>query len=345
MCQTGEVCAKEATRLANGANARLAADFWKRVRSISVSEIAREAERPLSVAVVGPPEARAAAIARLREPDTSEATTVARPSSPLLQEYGDTQLLPGGEITYDVILHVAGDRGEVTGTGPVYSVDELGGWDQALDRIIADRPELALALGRSFPAFRGRVAQQIIQQTAATNAQFTLLTGIASAVPIADLIGLPASALSDIVILTKNQILMCLRLAAVYGLEVQPRRRLKELGPILANAFGWRTVARTVLGQIPFAGLVGKPLISYAGTVTLGKAAQVYYETGEMLTGAQFRRLYRDSVAASRLRVQAMVAGLRKRSAPAIEARQISDERLITEVKPADSAVEVRSGT
>ena len=63
---------------------------------------------------------------------------------------------------------------------------------------------------------------------------------------------LPVNALSDIVILTKNQALMTLRLAAAYGLSLEYKSRLKEIGPILGNAFGWRAVAREIVGVLPF---------------------------------------------------------------------------------------------
>src|SRR5262249_20755394 len=142
------------------------------------------------------------------------------------------------------------------------------------------------------------------------NAQFALLTGISQAIPLTGIF-LPVNALSDIVVLTKNQAMMTLRLAAAYGLSVDYKSRMKELAPILGNAFGWRAVARELAGVIPGVGFLVRATIAYAGTVTVGKAAQLYYETGETVTNAQVRRIYQEAYEASREKVRAIAESVR----------------------------------
>lgn len=291
--------------------------FWDRLKSISVAEIAREADRPLNVAIIGAPDVRAEAHTALySDPGSIALQGSALPVAPALHGYDALTTeanFPDQPGIFDFVLDLGnGSREGLPAGTTVYSIRELGGWEATLDRIVEDRPDIELALARSFPIFRSRVAQRIIGATAMTNAQFTLITGIASAFPLTAIL-LPVNSLSDIMILTKNQIMMSLRLAAIYGLEVDYRSRMKELAPILANAFGWRAIARELLGAVPVVGVLAKPAISYAGTITVGKAAQVYYQTGENLSVAQLRHIYKEAYAVSREKLRALTANTRSK--------------------------------
>jgi uncharacterized protein (DUF697 family) len=292
--------------------------FWDIIKSVSVAQIAKEANRPLSVAIIGSPERRQEATQMLFADDTPghpDAPTKARalPEPPFVQGFEamtEEAQFPRQTGVFDLVIDVGGGReGAPEGTR-IYAVAELDGWENTLDRILEDRPELALPLARNFPVFRRKVALRIISQTAIANAQFALVTGVAEALPITAIL-LPVNSLSDIVILTKNQVMMILRLAAAYGLPVDYKSRTKEVAPILANAFGWRAVARELVGVVPFIGFLPRAMIAYAGTVTVGKAAQLYYETGETVTSSQARRLYREAYEASRERVRALAESLR----------------------------------
>ena len=109
--------------------------------------------------------------------------------------------------------------------------------------------------------------------------------------------------------LTKNQIMMTMRLAAVYGLEVNYKARMREIGPILINAFGWRAAARELVGTVPSIGFLFRAMISYAGTVAVGRAAQVYYECGETVTRSQAQRFYREAYYGSKDRMPRRLIG------------------------------------
>ncbi len=271
---------------------------WDIIKSMSVTEIAREANRPLSVAVVGPEAVRAEAIRALFQTDAQDGlalpSPVAVPEPAFVQGYEsltEDAKFPRQTGVYDFVIDVGNGSREGAPEGlVVYSVAELGGWEATLDRIMEDKSALVMALARNFPVFRRRAAQKIISDTASANAQFSLVTGVAEAFPILREIGFPGAALSDVIILTKNQTLMTLRLAAAYGLPLDYKSRMKEIAPILANAFGWRAIARELVGLIPVVGFLAKPAIAYAGTATVGRAAQLYYETGEQVTSAQAKR-------------------------------------------------------
>jgi len=293
--------------------------FWNILKSVSAAEIAREANRPLSIAIVGVQADRDEALRMLmQKEDTSHSkvleTTLALPETPFIQFFDSMTEEAGFPRTndiYDFVLDTGiGREGSPEGT-LVYSIAELGGWTSTLERVLDDKPELMLALARNFPVLRRKVSERIITQTASANAQFSLLTGIVAAFPLTEIIGLPTSAISDIIVLTKNQAMMVLRLAAIHGLDVDYKSRFKELAPVLGNAFGWRAIARELVSIIPL-GFIFKATIAYAGTVTVGKAAQFYYETGSQITAAQARKLYQEAFAASRSKVRSLADAMRR---------------------------------
>lgn len=290
--------------------------FLDILKSVSINDIAKEANRPVSVAIVGDSARRATAMEALFSGDpTGKEPMKARalPESPFVQAFEamtDEAGFPRTPGVFDLVIDVGGGRRDMPVGTPVYSVAELGGWTDTLERILDDKPDLALPLARSFPVFRRSVTQRIIAQTSTANAQFSLLTGITAQFPILA-ITFPVNSLSDIVILTKNQAMMVLRIAAAHGLSLDYRSRMKEVLPLVGNALGWRTVARQFAGLIPVVGILARGMIAYAGTVTIGRTAQLYYETGEHVTAAQARRIYAEAYEASRERVKAIASSLR----------------------------------
>lgn len=140
-------------------------------------------------------------------------------------------------------------------------------------------PNLRTPIARQLPAARTAVADQIIAETARVNAQFALVANLPANLP---LLGGVAGSVADFFVLTKNQVMMVLRLAAIYGRDVSMTRSLMaEIAPVVGNAFMWRSAARMAVGMLPtFVAAVPKAGIAYAGTYTVGQAAKFYYEHG-----------------------------------------------------------------
>ncbi len=318
-------------------------DFWNRIKSISVAEIAKEASRPLSVALVGDEGAAKGILEGLNRSEKTIRGQVVRPETPYVQLYkgmAESDEFPQSPDVFDFVIDVGNGRVGAPQDYPttIYSISELGGWDQTIERIFEDRIDIMLPLARNFPIFRRKAAQVTIQQTALTNAEFSLITGVVSVFPLFELF-LPANALSDIVILTKNQIMMSLRLAAIYGLEVNYKSRMKELAPILLNAFGWRSIARELVGAVPAIGFLFRAMISYAGTVTVGKTAQMYYETGESVSKSQAQRWYREAYQSSKVKIRTLADKIRfnRRGGGGGGSRLVAtDAEVNTNVQPAD---------
>jgi uncharacterized protein (DUF697 family) len=119
---------------------------------------------------------------------------------------------------------------------------------------------------------------------------------------------MPAASLGDLVVLTRNQGLLLIRIAAAYGKEVDLRARTRELLPIVGSAFGWRAIARELTGLVPGGiGVIVKASIAYAGTYTVGKAAAIYYSTGQILPASRLKQLYRDSLKDAGSQLRAML--------------------------------------
>ena len=81
---------------------------------------------------------------------------------------------------------------------------------------------------------------------------------------------------ADFAVLTLNQIRLVLRLAAAHGIEID-QSRLPEVLATVGAGFGFRALARQLLGAIPVAGWVVRAGIAYAGTRALGEAAHRYF--------------------------------------------------------------------
>jgi uncharacterized protein (DUF697 family) len=195
---------------------------------------------------------------------------------------------------------------------PIVRFEGSGSDDRdALDRLRADivkrNAERAPAFGRALPAFRAAAAKQVIDETAAANAQFSLVSNIPTILPI---IGNIAAAGADFIVLTKNQVMMLYKLAAVFGRDLRDQRGiLQEVLPVVGAGLLWRTAARQAATWLPFAaGTIPKLAIAYVGTMAVGRAAEFYYRTGLKPTRSQMDQFARQAV--ERLR-QLDLPGLR----------------------------------
>ena len=179
---------------------------------------------------------------------------------------------------------------------------------QLLPAVLEATPELALAFGRTFSVFRSAVAEQEMKRVARVNAE----VAIVSAIPQASIILGPASAAADSIILTKNQAVMVLRLAAMFGLTID-RRRLGEMLSLIGAGLGWRTLARELVGFVPAGfGVVPKAVIAYTGTLAAGHAAMWYYETGRRMPERQLQLLRQSGLREAREFVQSLTNKLRR---------------------------------
>ena len=164
--------------------------------------------------------------------------------------------------------------------------------------ILHGNEDIALPLARQFPVFRAPVVERTIHAVARENALFALATALPDIVP--SLLELPwafGEFASDTVFLTGNQIRMAFLIAAAYGKDVGFGGQKGALLSIAAGAFGWRALARELVGKIPLGGgLIPKGAIAYAGTYAVGKSLELFYRGDGSLTKAQRRTVYREAL-------------------------------------------------
>jgi uncharacterized protein (DUF697 family) len=316
--------------------------FWDALREISPSDIRRELERPVTIGFFGRPGSGRHTLARaLLGQDQPEGAggsiSINETDAAAVAASGELDLafvlLNATEPDWSAERRLAGQLGALN--RPFFVVvthaDELPTPEQAatalhaqfpshpgeLTMVVDPRdaettrqklvgptfktvPQLRLALAHQFPTTRPAVAEDLIREASWVNAQFALISSLPSLIPF---LGFFVGAMADILILTKNQVMLVFKLAAIYGRDVDDRMSLiKETMPVIGSAFIWRMAARTAVGLLPApVSALPKAAIAYIGTYLVGQAARYYYEHGdhpppEVLRSfqADARRLYQS---------------------------------------------------
>lgn len=187
---------------------------------------------------------------------------------------------------------------------------------QAMIRqVLGSRPDLAVPLGLHVLPFREEVSRRMVKKVAKENALFALATAIPDIVPFISLPWAVGEFASDTAFLTANQIRMAFLLAAANDREVGYHEQRTEIGTIILGAFGWRALARELVGKIPWGGgLIPKAAIAYAGTRVAGMSLERYYRLGKAYTRAERRLAYEHALERGRHLVAGLVEGFQQRN-------------------------------
>lgn len=188
--------------------------------------------------------------------------------------------------------------------------------DWTIDTILDAHQELEVALARHYPAFREKVVEKIVNRTAQENALFSVLTALPNVVP--SFLELPwamGEFASDTAFLTMNQVRMAFLIAAANDHAIGYDEQKVELGTIVAGAFGWRALARNLVGKIPLGGgLIPKAAIAYAGTYVVGKGLDKLHRTGNGFDKKERRALYDAAVEKGKTVVGHIVDSVKNRN-------------------------------
>ena len=247
----------------------MAMSIFKQIRQsinfLNPEEVRHDAERPLAIALHAPtPEAFFAMEAFFCPPSLSQAKRAQvldilhSVEKPDIEIYDSSTQCPRGAFIFDV-------------DHPYLCVRTI------LKRL----PELELPLSRHFQPFRESVVKNIIRRISRENALFSLATALPDVVPLISLPWAIGEFASDTAFLTMNQVRMAFMIAAASDHPVGYLEQKAELASILAGAFGFRALARELVGKIPFGGgLLPKAAIAYAGTRVVGLSMDRLYKTG-----------------------------------------------------------------
>jgi len=197
-----------------------------------------------------------------------------------------------------------------------FSLD-LDAPEDCLRRILRSRGDLLLPLARQFYPFRKPAAQQIIRAVARENALFCLATALPDVVPFLGWVPWAVGEFgSDAAFLTMNQIRMAFLLAGLSDRVPGYREQRSEIASIAAGAFGWRALARELVGKIPFGGgLIPKAGIAWAGTYAVGMSLERLYRLGYGFTRSERRAVYEEAYDHGREIAGMLLDGLRRKKA------------------------------
>jgi hypothetical protein len=188
---------------------------------------------------------------------------------------------------------------------------------RTVKEILSDRSELGLALARHFFPFRRPVIDEVMFSVSKENALFSLASALPNIVP--SMIELPwaiGEFASDTAFLTMNQIRMAFLIAAASDSIIGYREQKAEIASIVTGAFGFRAIARELVGKIPFGGgLIPKAAVAFAGTYVMGLSLERYHRVGYGLTREERRREYEQALSHGRSVAEVLLAGLKKVSA------------------------------
>jgi uncharacterized protein (DUF697 family) len=284
-------------------------NFMSIVKEVDFDAVRGRAETPPSVLVCASDEALAAAFIRQVFGEDAERHIDVR-----TQWFGD---IDGSKYDIVVVLDAGGSdlAGQVRKaigpdearkvlaprvSGESLSAKEIG---RVQDAIVSLNPELAPALGRQFALLELPAVRAIIDETSKANAQFALVSNVPAVIPI---VGGLVAAGADFIVLTKNQVMMVFKIAAVHDRDLSNQLKLmRELAPVVGGGFLWRTVAREAASFLPLAaGTIPKVAIAYVGTAVMGRAADYFYRFGKKPTGEQLKEFTRRAAeTASRLQI------------------------------------------
>ncbi len=165
------------------------------------------------------------------------------------------------------------------------------------EKTLAAYPDLGVPLAKSFLPFRRPFVERVIAKTCRDNTLFSVATALPDVIP--NLIELPwavAEFASDTAFLTMSQVRMAFLIAAGSDREVGYIHQKSEIATVIGSAFGWRALARQLVGKVPFGGgLVAKAAVAYAGTKVLGLSLNHLYSIGFTYTREERDRLYADA--------------------------------------------------
>ena len=318
---------------------------WRILKEVDLEAIRREAGRRVRILVIGEDTADADSLAiRLAEGggdptrwltaiDAPLATPSlggagAGPSEPVvdgpdvvitvLQSTGQSDAMKAARRLWGarkvrlltVVLGGAQGAGSVAieGDGARVAVSRLDdeGMACVIDGLFACvEPDRRVALARQAPLTRPKVINALIDETARTNAGYSFSTGLAEVVPILDI---PLN-IGDMLVLTKNQLMMSYRIALAAGKNGRPREMLAEIVGVLGGGLVFRQLARQLVGLVPVIGLVPKVAVAYGGTWAIGRAVAAWATGGGRMTRDRLRRLSEEGLARGRKVAQALRRG------------------------------------
>lgn len=265
--------------------------LWRTISEVSPRVIREEMTRDFRLALIGTEANRQWFLDRLL-PESS--TRIEREDGREKLYLLDDDPAEGIAEVSAAMFYLAGPNEPIGVRGP-RCVPFVGDYEKSLEWVAQYRTGQAIAMARYLPGTRAAMCQRLILNASSNNARFAFLSALPWVIPVS-LPFLPASSAIDVLVLTKNQTMLVMRLAAAHGHVPGYTRQVKEILSTVASAMGWRFLARELAGMIPAGiGVAAKTAIAYSGTITVGKAALFFYQKGRQMTASEIRETFAES--------------------------------------------------
>ena len=240
-----------------GVSTRVLTQVWKAFKQLNPGNVGSEADRQVRICIIGSPEILQSAAAYLLKEDFAayDRAADALLLLPVPIEPAAYEVLK----KYDIILKWRGCKDNLASVPQdrIFEFTAAGDLESVVLDILST-PDLKythLPLAKALPAFRPEVSVQVIQNVSVENALFVMSTSLGNIIPnpLQPLASV-AESVGDMIVLTANQFRMVFRLAAAYDRKLGYKEQLPELTTVLGAAFGWRSIARELVGMIPLGG-------------------------------------------------------------------------------------------
>jgi len=278
------------------------------VANLDPAEVQAAADRPLRIGLLADTERGFAAMVEFLLPSEKVSERKRAEGAALL----DRALGSEPVDHFDVVLCEQGLR--CPRNGFTFSAGQP---EETVYEILAAHDELALALARNFPPFRQPVVDRVIHKVSKENALFSVVTALPDVVPsILELPWAVGEFASDTAFLTINQIRMAFLIAAASDKPVGYSLQKAEIATIVTGAFGWRALARELVGKIPFGGgLIPKGAIAFAGTYVVGLGLDRLHRLGYGLSSAERRDSYQVAFERGKGIIELVLRGMKSGNA------------------------------
>jgi hypothetical protein len=278
------------------------------VGKLNPHEVQAAADRPLTIGLVASGDAGFKAMEEFLLPSEKISLQKREEASALIHRATNPEL----PEHFDVVLYEDG-LGRPTNAFTFYPDDP----HRTIHEILKERDELGLALARNFHPFRQPVVDRAIFTIARDNALFAVVTALPDVIP--SILELPWSLgefASDTAFISMNQIRMAFLIAGASDKPIGYSLQKGEIATIITGAFGWRALARELVGKIPFGGgLIPKGAIAFAGTYVVGLGLDRFHRLGYGLSSAERRDSYQTAFERGKGIVEVVLRGMKRGNA------------------------------
>jgi hypothetical protein len=107
-------------------------------------------------------------------------------------------------------------------------------------------------------------------------------------------------------------------LAAANDRPIGYRDQRSEIASIVASSFGWRALARELIGKIPLGGgLIPKAAVAWAGTFAVGLSVEKYFRVGYGFSRKERSAVYKEAFKHGKEIASVMLRDLTRKKQPA----------------------------